>query len=120
MAQSVSTVDLLEAGMKAEGARQKTIASNIANIETPGYRRFDVNFEQLLTEALKSSGRTAISDIEPELYQPQDTPVRDNGNDVNLEAEVGNLVKNSLRYTAYVRLMQKKFAQIEAAISIRA
>jgi len=119
MAQSISMVDLLEAGMKAEGARQKTIASNIANIETPGYRRLDIKFEELLTKALKSSGRKTISDIEPEIFQPQDTPVKSNGNDVNMEAEVGNLVKNSLRYTTYVRLMQKKFAQIEAAISLR-
>ena len=120
MGQSVSIVDLLQAGMKAEGARQKAIASNIANIETPGYRRLDIKFEELLTEALESSGRTTISDIEPEIFQPQNTPVKSNGNDVNLEAEVGNLVKNSLRYTAYVRLMNKKFAQIEAAISLRA
>jgi len=119
MAQSVNIVDLLQAGMKAEGARQKTIASNIANIETPGYRRVDIKFEELLTKALNSSGTATIDDIEPEVYQPRDTSVRSNGNDVNMEAEVGNLVKNSLRYTAYVRLMQKKFAQIEAAISLR-
>jgi len=119
MAQSVSIVDLLEAGMKAEGVRQKAIASNIANIETPGYRRLDIKFEELLTKALKSSGKTTVNDIEPEIFQPRNTPVRSNGNDVNMEIEVGNLVKNSLRYTAYVRLMQKKFAQIEAAISLR-
>jgi flagellar basal body rod protein FlgB len=35
-----------------------------------------------------------------------------------MEMEVGNLVKNSLRYTAYVRLMQKRFTQIEKAISL--
>ena len=119
MAQPASIVDLLQAGMKAEGARQKAIASNIANIETPGYRRLDIKFEELLTKALKSPGRTTVNDIEPEVYRPRNTPVRSNGNDVNMEAEVGNLVKNSLRYTAYVRLMQKRFMQIEAAISLR-
>jgi flagellar basal-body rod protein FlgB len=116
MAQSGSIVDLLEAGMRAEHLRQKTIASNIANIETPGYRRFDVKFQELLKKALASGGSPEIGDIEPEVYQPESTPIKSNGNDVNLEAEVGNLVKNSLRYTAYTRLMRKKFDQIETAL----
>ncbi|MHC4517793.1 MAG: flagellar basal body rod protein FlgB [Planctomycetota bacterium] len=117
MAQSGSIVDLLEAGMRAERLRQKTIASNIANIETPGYRRLDVKFAELLTKALASPGSAEVGDIEPEICQPQDTPVKANGNDVSLEAEVGDLVNNSLRYTAYTRLMRKKFDQVEAAIS---
>jgi flagellar basal-body rod protein FlgB len=118
MAQSGNIVDLLEAGMKAERLRQKTIASNIANIETPGYRRLDVKFEELLAKAVKSPGSGAIDEIEAEIYEPLNTAVRSNGNDVDMEAEVGNLVKNSLRYTAYVRLMQNRFTQIERAINI--
>jgi len=118
MAQSGNIVQLLEAGMRAERLRQQTIASNIANIETPGYRRLDVKFDELLEKAMKSSDPGAIDAIEPELYQPKNTEIRSNGNDVNLEAEVGNLVQNSLRYTAYVRLMQKRFTQVERAISL--
>ncbi|HPC94863.1 MAG TPA: flagellar basal body rod protein FlgB [Sedimentisphaerales bacterium] len=118
MTQSNNIVDLLEAGIKAEGLRQRTIASNMANIETPGYRRLDVRFDELLAKALKSSGAADLEKIEPEIYEPRNTAVRENGNDVSMEAEVGNLVKNSLRHTAYVRLMQKKFTQIEAAISV--
>jgi flagellar basal-body rod protein FlgB len=118
MAQSNNIVDLLEAGIKAEGLRQRTIASNMANIETPGYRRIDVKFDELLAKALGSSNTADLEKLEPEIYEPRNTAVRGNGNDVNIEAEVGNLVKNSLRHTAYVRLMQKKFAQVEAAINV--
>ncbi|UCD52092.1 MAG: flagellar basal body rod protein FlgB [Phycisphaerales bacterium] len=118
MAQSGNIVELLEAGMKAERLRQKTIASNLANIETPGYRRLDVKFEELLAKALKSPDAGDVNEIEPEIYRPLNTAVRSNGNDVDMETEVGNLVKNSLRYTAYVRLMQKRFTQIEKAISL--
>jgi len=46
--------DLLEAGIKAEGLRQKAIAGNMANLETPGYRRIDVKFEELLAKVLDS------------------------------------------------------------------
>ncbi len=118
MAQSGNIVDLLEAGMRAERLRQETIASNLANIETPGYRRLDVKFEELLAKAVKSPGSGAIDKVEAEIYEPQNTAIRANGNDVVMETEVGNLVKNSLRYTAYVRLMQKRFTQIQQAISL--
>ncbi len=118
MSQSNNITDLLEAGIKAEGLRQKTIASNMANIETPGYRRLDVKFEELLAKALTSSGGVDLDKLEPEIHQPRNTPVRPNGNDVNMEAEVGSLVKNTLRHTAYVRLLAKRFSQIEAAIRV--
>ena len=118
MRQSNDIVGLLEAGIKAEGLRQKTIASNMANIETPRYRRIDVKFDELLAKALGSSGKVDLDKLEPEIYEPRNTSVGDDGNDVSLEAEVGNLLKNSLRHTAYVRLMQKRFTQIEAAIRV--
>ena len=112
-------MDLLEAGVRAEGLRQNAIASNVANLETPGYRRIDVRFEQLLDKALSSSKNIDPKDIEPQLHQPENTPVKSNGNDVNWEAEVGEMVKNSLRHRTYVRLIQKKLSQIDLAINIR-
>jgi flagellar basal-body rod protein FlgB len=118
MALPMDIVGLLEAGIKAEGLRQETIASNMANIETPGYRRLDVKFEELLAKALQSGGRTNLRDLELEIYQPGNTPIRSNGNDVSMEAEIGELLKNSLRHTAYVRLLQKKFSQMETAVGV--
>ena len=119
MAQPVDIVGLLEAGIKAEGLRQKTIAGNVANLETPGYRRLDVRFEELLAKAMDSSDLVDPHDIEPEIYRPGNTPVKANGNDVSMETEVGEMVKNSLRHTAYVRLLRKKLSQIEMAMGIR-
>jgi len=120
MPQSGNVINLLEAGIRAEELRQRAIASNMANIETPGYHRADVRFEQRLAKALKSPSRIDPKAIEPEVYRPNDPPLRADGNNVNMEQEVGNLVENSLRYTAYVRILRKKFTQIEAAISERA
>ena len=116
MPNSLDIVGLLEAGIRAESLRQKTIASNMANIETPGYKRLDVNFEEVLAQAIRSSDVTDIQDMEPEIYQPQNTPVRSNGNDVNLEAEIGEMIKNSLRQKAFMRLLSSKYRQIESAI----
>ena len=116
---SMNLVNMLEAGIRAEGLRQETIASNIANLETPGYRRVDIKFSDLLAEALESPGDTDLSEIEPEIFQPGDTPVKDNGNDVDLNKEVGELLKNSLRHTAFVRLLARKFQLVDQAINIR-
>ena len=87
-------INLLEAGIRAEELRQRTIASNIANIETPGYRRVDVRFEQSLAKALDSPGGLDHDALEPELCRPNDTPLKANGNNVSMEAEIGDLVKN--------------------------
>jgi flagellar basal-body rod protein FlgB len=119
MAKTSNIVDLLEAGIKAEHLRHKGIASNVANLETPGYRRIDVKFEELLTKALDSSGAADLSEIEPQIHRPRRTPVKANGNDVSLEVEIGNMVKNTLRHKAYVKLLGKKYHQIELAIDVK-
>ena len=111
-------VDFLEHGVKAEGLRQKAIANNIANLETPGYRRVDVKFEELLADALDSGGSIKLSDIEAQIYRPKQTPVKSNGNDVTLEGEVGEMIKNTLRHKAYIRLLNKKYKQIELAMNV--
>ena len=75
-----NTFDLLAAAMRAEALRHKTIAGNIANAETPGYRRVDVKFEELLAKAMDDGGgKVNVDKIEPEIYQPMNTPVKSNG-----------------------------------------
>ena len=119
MSKTSSIFDFLEAGIRAESLRQKAIANNIANLETPGYRRIDVKFEELLARALDSPGAVELSELEPQIYQPQKTPVNSNGNDVNLESEVGQMVKNTLRYKAYIRLLNKKYNQMQLAMDVK-
>jgi len=120
MSKTIDTIELLEAGLRAESLRQKTIANNVANLETPGYRRVDVKFEELLAKALDSSGKSGdAAEIEPQIYQPKQTAVKPNGNDVNFETEVGEMVKNTIRHKAYIRLLGKKFKQIELAMDIK-
>jgi len=118
MSKTNNILDIIEAGIKAENIRQKAIANNIANLETPGYRRIDVEFEQLLAKCLNSAGVVDLSEVEPQIYRPKQTPVKSNGNDVNLEAEVGEMIKNTLRHKAYIRLLSKKYKQIELAIDV--
>lgn len=119
MSQTTSIVDIIEAGISAESLRQRAIANNVANLDTPGYRRVDVRFKELFAKALASSGGFDLGDIEGEIYQPKNTPVKSNGNDVSLEIEVGEMVKNTLRHKALIRVLQKKYQQMELAISVK-
>jgi flagellar basal-body rod protein FlgB len=112
-------VEYLEAGIKAENLRQKTIANNVANIETPGYRRVDVKFKELLAKALDSPGTIDLNELESQIYQPKQTAVKSNGNDVNLETEAGEMVKNTLRHKTYIRLLYKQYRQIEMAMDVK-
>jgi flagellar basal-body rod protein FlgB len=112
--------DLIGAGLNAEALRQKTIANNVANIQTPGYRRLDVKFKDVLAQALESSDKGInFDEVVPEVFQPNQTPVKSNGNDVNLEMEVGQMVDNSLRYKTLIRLLDKKYQQIDLAMDIK-
>ncbi len=118
MAKVNNTIDLLEAGIRAEALRQKLIANNVANLETPNYRRYDIKFEELLSKAM-DSGQISPEDLEPQIIQPMNTPLDNKGNDASREHEVGEMVKNSLRHKAFVSLLKKKYQQITLAINVK-
>ena len=119
MANDMSLINYIEAGINAEGVRQKAIANNVANMNTPGYRRSDIQFEDILAKAIASNGRVDVSEIKPEYYEPKTTPLNAIGNDVSLDSEVGAMIKNSLRHKTFLMLLKKKYSQYAAAMNSR-
>ncbi len=119
MSRTANIVDIIEAGISAESFRQRVIANNVANLDIPGYRRMDVRFKELFAKAMDSAGGVDLGKIELGTYQPENTPVKSNGNDVSLEVEVGEMVKNTLRHKALVRVLQKKYDQMNLAITVK-
>ena len=91
------------------------IANNIANVNTKGYRRRDVDFEGMLRD-FTESGRLEASGVEAYVFQPENTPVNSDGNDVVLEVEVGEMIKNTAMYKTYLRLMSKIYQQMALAM----
>ena len=110
-----SIIDLLESGMRAEGLRQQAIANNIANLNTPGFRRSDVNFQEVLNEAIKKTGPIEPNQLNTKFIQPMNTPINEFDNDISLDSEVGEMVKNSIRHKTYMLLLKKKYQQMESA-----
>jgi flagellar basal-body rod protein FlgB len=115
MIKDTTVMDLLVAGLRAEGLRQQMIASNIANINTDGFRRSDINFEEVLAKTMDKD-QIDLSKLKTEIYQPLDTPINERGSDVNLDSEVGQMVKNSIRHKTYMLILKKKYQQMNEAL----
>jgi flagellar basal-body rod protein FlgB len=119
MASQPSVVDILDAGLRASLMRQKVVANNLANVDTPGFRRNDVEFEDVLANALDSpTGLTKqeCQELTGTLRKPMNTPVKANGNDVNLDLEVGELLKSASRHKTSLRILNKLYKQMEMAM----
>jgi flagellar basal-body rod protein FlgB len=109
-------IDLLESGMRAEGLRQQAIANNIANINTEGFRRSDVNFQEILNKAIEKQDTLDPNKLEVEFVQPENTPVNEFNNDVSLDNEAGEMIKNTLLHRTYMLVLKKKYQQLDAAM----
>ena len=107
MAREIAPSDLLRMGMRVEALRQKVIANNIANLNTPGYERKAVRFEELLARALDTGDADSVADVRPEVIAPKAQAPLQGINNVNLEQEIGDLVKNSSKYKLYAALVKK-------------
>ena len=119
MAGRATMVDYLEAGVKGAAMRQAAIANNIANLATPGYRRVAVEFEKRLAKAMASGQKVDISAMDKDVIRPKNTPVDAAGNDVALEMEIGEMVKNVGMQKTYLRLLAKTYRKMESAMSLR-
>jgi flagellar basal-body rod protein FlgB len=119
MARGPGIADYLEAGLKTADLRGKVISNNIANMETPGFHRSDVRFEQLLAKAMAGGKEVDLEAVTPKVVQPLDTPADEKGNDVSLDVELGELIKNGLQARVYLKTMAKVYSQMDLAIQDR-
>jgi len=100
--------------------KHQAIASNIANIETPGYKRVDLDkgFETQLKEMMESGDTDGLSSFQHRLSVDTETPaVRPDGNNVQLENEMLAMNRNALEYEYLTKYMSKSFGMIKTAIS---
>jgi flagellar basal-body rod protein FlgB len=106
----------LEAGLRGANLRQALIANNLANLDTPGYRRADTNFEKTLADAIESGKPVNFGRDEDSILTPLTTPVAANGNDVDIDMEVGEMVKNSSVTKTYLRLVSRTYRLMDMAM----
>ena len=102
---------LMKMGLDATELRSRTIANNIANINTPNYKRRYVTFE----DSLKNEINNAKIEVKVDKY----SEVREDGNNVDLENEKVNQAAASLQYNALVSLTNTKLAMTKSIIAGR-
>lgn len=115
------TSKVLVRKLDAQSARQRAIANNIANVETPGYKRTYVTFEDQLQQAMNEPTarlrRQGVEDIAPNRCTDFVSPCRPDGNNVNIDQEVADLAKSGLEYRAATVLLQGKSSMLRAAVT---
>jgi flagellar basal-body rod protein FlgB len=106
--------------LDATALRHEAIASNIANLETPGYKRLDVapNFNQELSRALAGQDPSDITKLQPTLaVDTTATSSTRDGNTVQLENELVQLNQNTLAHTLETQLVSSSLAKLRLAIT---
>jgi flagellar basal-body rod protein FlgB len=114
-----SQFDLLGRLIDATDVRHRAISNNIANVNTPNYRRMDVEFEQQLARELSSSKNTNSSSAitsKPEMVLTPGLTARADGNNVDIDREIGQLNKNAMLQQTYVQLLSTYLEQMRLAI----
>jgi flagellar basal-body rod protein FlgB len=100
------TIQAIQTSLDGLAARQRMIATNLANAETPGYLAQNVNFEDSLRSAMASGdpSQTAIT------TSSSSDPIGPNGNNVNVDTETVALVDTGLRYQLATQSMNNEFS----------
>lgn len=118
-----SSISQLENGLTYASAKQKAIASNIANVDTPGYKAKTVNFSSFLEDAKQleanrtnshhipftQGGTAAVSGVSPFSY-------RHDGNGVDMDKEQAALAENQIYYNALIDRISSKFNTLQSVV----
>ena len=99
----------LERYMDLLSVRQKLVASNIANVDTPGYQTRDLDFQ--------GEFQSAAAGLAPDVVQVAGLRVKNDGNNVNLDRESRLLAENALRFQVASNLMRAQIHTLQSAIS---
>jgi flagellar basal-body rod protein FlgB len=122
---------ILSRAMDAAVLRQQVAADNIANVNTPGFRRRFVRFEEALARALRGRGvagmRThpkhfpigaaSVRDLQPQVVLDATSAMRNDGNNVDIEREMAINAAAELQYAALTQVASARYRMLRSAIS---
>jgi flagellar basal-body rod protein FlgB len=105
----------LERALSGSSLRQQAIAQNIANVNTPGYRRQDVDFASAL-HAAWDQGTSKVESVDPTVQTDQSAVMRADGSSVDIDTEAAAESKNGLQYEAISTVMKTRVSILRTAI----
>lgn len=117
MALLQNQLDLLSRLLHASEMRQKVIGQNIANVNTPGYQRLEVDFEAALAAELSKGEATSEAlQAQPQISRTSGLAARADGNNVDIDMEIGQMNKNALLQQVYLQVMGAEMGMMRKAI----
>lgn len=128
-----SNMKVLEKGLDAYSKRAEALANNIANVNTPNYKRKDIQFESFLEKALRDDGSSIIGKrtdekhfqigrennldgVEANFIEENSTVMRFDGNNVDIEKEKVEQTKNNIRYQFATNKISSSFSLLRSVI----
>ncbi|WP_315795323.1 flagellar basal body rod protein FlgB [Paenibacillus sp. BIC5C1] len=124
----------LQGALDASNIRQRTIADNIANADTPYFKRSDVAFEEMLQEQMSGDMpvlKGKVTDSRhfvigpsssiptPVVNMDQSTSMNNNQNNVDVDKEMSLLAENQLRYNAYIQQVNEQIKMMRVGVEGR-
>jgi flagellar basal-body rod protein FlgB len=119
---SPTLIPTLESYLKLTETREKSISANMANVDTPGYRTHDIDFNRELTRAMsgvlsESADGAGSAQLNPVVQEVPGLMERPDGNNVNLDREGLLMSEMQLQYQIGIQLVKHQFHQILTAIN---
>ena len=108
----------LERALAGAAARQQAIANNLANVNTPGYRRQDVAFEDALKAAFGSGDRSEVQRVGIETITDPRAAMRVDGSSTDVDTEAAAEAKNGLYYNAIASVLKARNAIIRSSLGL--
>jgi flagellar basal-body rod protein FlgB len=125
----------LESAIQAASVRQRVIANNIANVDTPYFKRSHVAFEEYLSQAIGGQGAaltgrttnarhipingTNSAVPAPQVLTDESTSINNNRNNVDIDKEMSMLAENQLRYNLFIQQTNHDVKMLRTAIQGR-
>jgi flagellar basal-body rod protein FlgB len=113
MSTTTPIMQLLQGYLKVTSDRQQMIASNIANVDTPGYHTKDINFQTAMRQVSDDGNDLQLT---PASSEVEGLPERPDGNNVNIDREGLLLGEAQLQYQMGVQLIKSEFHRLLTAI----
>ena len=117
-------INVLEKAADASWIRNAAISNNIANVDTPGYKRKDVDFEKYLQSAVAGGGSLDDEVAGVELETLTGTTYTDygtvsyrlDGNNVDIDTENAELAKNQMKYYTMLDSVSQEFTRLKSVM----
>lgn len=118
-------INVLDKAADASWKRNEIISNNIANVDTPGYKRKDVQFESYLMSALLGDGsldkrvaEAKLNSLDASVYTDySNLSYRLDGNNVDIDTESAKLAENQIRYYTLMDSMTQEFNRIKTVLA---